>query len=148
MAPVELRRRSACSGADPRSSPRCLDRRWCPQLNADMFGDVTDEDPRNPLGIDWTDLVGKYALVGITYRDMRGTMLNQEQLHGRITQADPTRGLTLQLEGVNAGKTYALPPDLRSLRVADPGEYRLRSTGEVVRDPDVLVTWIIEQPDG
>jgi hypothetical protein len=86
--------------------------------------------------------------VGITFRDMRGIFLRQEQLHGRITLADANRGLTLRLEGPNVGKTYSLPPDLRSVKPAPPGEYRLRSTGEVVHDPDFLATWVIEQPDG
>lgn len=108
---------------------------------------MTEEDPRNPLDLVWAELVGKYVLVGLTRRDMRGTMLGQEQLHGRVTIANPTEGLTLKLEGANAGRTFSLPPDLRSFKPADPGEYRLRSTGEVVHDPDFLATWVIDQPD-
>ena len=37
--------------------------------------------------------------------------------------------------------------DLSSLKAAPAGEYRLRGTGEIVRDPDYLATWIIDQPD-
>jgi hypothetical protein len=51
------------------------------------------------------------------------------------------------LAGARAGETYGLPPDLRSLKPAPAGEYRLRSTHEIVRDPDYLATWVIEQPD-
>jgi hypothetical protein len=85
--------------------------------------------------------------VGLTVQDRRGKLLSRRQLHGRITHADPKRGLILQLEGSNLGGTYTLPPDLRSLKPAPPGEYRLRGTAEVVRDPDFLATWIVEQQD-
>jgi len=101
----------------------------------------------NPLGLLWSDLVGKTILVGVTTQDFRGNVLYQEQVHGRIDVADPKRGLVIELHGAGAGRKYALPPDLRSLEDAPPGEYRLRSTGEIVRDPDFLVTWIVTQPD-
>jgi hypothetical protein len=116
-------------------------------MKADTLQAMTDVDALNPLGLVWADLVGKYALVGLTIRDRRGKVLSQEQIHRRITHADPKRGLILQLEGVGADGTCALPPDLRSFKPAPPGEYRLRSTGEVVRDPDFVATWIVEQPD-
>jgi hypothetical protein len=108
---------------------------------------MLDENERNPLGLSWPELVGKSLLVGLTKQDPRGNVLERVQVHGRIASADPQRGLTLALEGARAGDTYALPPDLRSLKPAPPGEYRLRATSEIVRDPDYLATWVIEQPD-
>jgi hypothetical protein len=44
------------------------------------------------------------------------------------------------------GEVYRLPPDLRPVTDAAPGEYRLRSTGEVIVDPDVTITWTITNP--
>ena len=41
----------------------------------------------------------------------------------------------------NDGSTLILPGDLSSTRIARPGEYKLRSTGEVVTNPDFLATW-------
>ncbi|GAB5895435.1 hypothetical protein [Mycolicibacterium mageritense] len=38
------------------------------------------------------------------------------------------------------GETFTLPPAPESFSPAPPGEYRLRSTGEVVTDPDYLAT--------
>lgn len=108
---------------------------------------MTDQDPRNPQGLAWADLVGKYLLVGITTENMRGEVVRQEQFHGRVAESDPSRGLLLHLEGPIKGETYSLPPDLRSLRPAKPGEYRLRSTGEIVVDPDFTATWTVVQPD-
>jgi hypothetical protein len=89
-------------------------------------------------------LVGKYVLVGLTDEDARGTVVRQRQIHGRVSFADPTQGLTIELKGANDGSSFALPPDLRPFKPAPAGEYRLRSTGEIVHDPDYLVTWIVE----
>ena len=108
---------------------------------------MLDENVRNPLGLAWPDLVGKYVLVGLTRQDPRGNVLERSQVHGRIISADARSGLTLQLEGARAGDTYSLPPDLRSFKAAPAGEYRLKGTGEIVRNPDYLATWIIDEPD-
>src|SRR5262249_50129823 len=92
-------------------------------------------------------MVGKYVLVGLTYlASDKKAVTSQQQYHGRITKAEQGAGFTIECEGVSAGKTMVLPPDLRAFRLASRGEYRLRSTGEVVRDPDILTTWSITQP--
>jgi hypothetical protein len=41
---------------------------------------------------------------------------------------------------------FTLPPILEAFEPAEPGEYRLRSTGEVVVDPDVLAKFRISAP--
>jgi hypothetical protein len=93
---------------------------------------------------DW--LVGKYALVGLTYLAADGeTVTGQEQYHGRIVAADRDNGLKIECEGAWAGKTLGLPPVPSSFQLANPGEYRLRATGETVKDPDVLATWSITE---
>jgi hypothetical protein len=43
------------------------------------------------------------------------------------------------------GKKRWLPPDLSQLKPADPGNYRLKSTEEVVIDPDYLSVWTVYQ---
>lgn len=87
--------------------------------------------------------IGKVMLVGLTYLDQRGTFLRKEQIFGKIASVSKTRGIELILLGVNEGKTYWLPPDLRSTSFAQPGDYTLRETKEVVSDPDLLGTWTI-----
>jgi len=47
----------------------------------------------------------------------------------------------------NDGEIIGLPPDLSSTQVAALGEYRLRSTGEIVVNPDYLTTWNINRPE-
>ena len=85
------------------------------------------------------DLIGKTAIIGITNNDHTGRVIDHEQHHGRIVRADRTEGVVFQLA---SGEEFTLPPDLRSFRRARPGEYRFRSTGEVVSNPDLHTEWI------
>jgi hypothetical protein len=81
--------------------------------------------------------VGKRLLVGITYETAAGDFLSREQLHGRIVEAGEGG---IVLERADTGERVSLPPMLQE---AEPGEYRLWSTGEVVVDPDYFArfTW-------
>jgi hypothetical protein len=90
-------------------------------------------------------IVGKYVLVGITYHDHKDRFLEQRQFHGDIVSADPQDGFAIALRGKQAGETFWLPPDLQPFQPAKPGEYRLRSTGEVIADPDLLCTWTVKK---
>ena len=84
-------------------------------------------------------LIGGRVLVGVTYVDHAGALLEQSQFHGVIEAADRD-GITVRRDD---GETKWLPPDLRAFERADPGEYRLRATGEVVVDPDWLSAWTV-----
>jgi hypothetical protein len=88
-------------------------------------------------------LVGGVILIGITRRYPSGDEM--EQLHGVIQSAAPS-GITVRLSGPREGETYQLPPDLSAIEPAHPGEYRLRSTGEIVLDPDYIASWVITPP--
>lgn len=89
--------------------------------------------------------VGKYILIGITYEDHTGAVLRQEQLHGVITSAT-RNGISITLRGTRDGETWNMPPSLDSIRQASPGTYTLRSTKEVVENPDLLATWLVTSP--
>ncbi len=91
-------------------------------------------------------LVGSTVIIGITRLLADGPV--QEQMHGRISAAEEGRGVAIELTGTRSGEVYWLPPDLRNFSSAAPGEYRLRSTGEVVVNPDYISTWTIEPPLG
>ena len=85
-------------------------------------------------------LIGKRVLVGITYENRRGEMTRTEQVFGTVAFADP-QGIRVDLDGVRRGETKWLPPSTGVFRAAPTGEYRLRSTGEVVVDPDFTAQW-------
>lgn len=90
-------------------------------------------------------LPGKCLLVGITYVAEDGSLIEQQQFFGEVQSAHPRKGILLALQGRRTGEQYNLPPDTRSIELAAPGEYRLRSTGEVVVDPDYTVTFSLQR---
>lgn len=90
-------------------------------------------------------VLGRRLLVGLTYLEANGDLIEQKQLHGIVEQISRDAGIVLRLPD---GSTFRLPPDLRGIQHAPPGTYRLRSTGEEVHDPDFLFSWTITQPKG
>jgi len=88
--------------------------------------------------------IGKHLLIGITYLDHDGNFIEQKQFHGNIVRINEPEGIIIKLHG--SGQEYKLPPDLNALHEAPKGEYRLRSTGEIVVDPDLLTIWTLNKP--
>jgi hypothetical protein len=69
--------------------------------------------------------------------------VDQRQFHGRVVRANAWEGIVLVQpsdEGVR------LPPLLKAIQKASPGEYRLSTTGEVVVNPDYTCTWSVTRP--
>lgn len=87
--------------------------------------------------ITYDELLGKVLLVGITFYTQDNEYIEQKQYHGIVTEAND-RILRMR---IGDGSEITLPPDLSSTKRAHRGEYKLRSTGEVVVDPDFLATW-------
>jgi hypothetical protein len=81
------------------------------------------------------------VLIGITR--VRDDGSETEQMFGVIVSVNARHGFEIALQGLRKGETYWLPPDLRNIFPAPPGEYRLRSTGEIVINPDYTSTWTI-----
>ena len=86
-------------------------------------------------------ILGKTILIGLTRVKADGTSTD-DQLFGEIVSASPG-GILVSLGGERAGQEWNMPPTLNGIRVADPGTYRLRATGEEVVDPDFTVVWTI-----
>ncbi len=91
--------------------------------------------------ITFSDLVEKTILIGLTYYTADDEFIERKQYWGTVIESNETRILVK----LNDGEILRLPPDLSSTKIAAPGEYRLRSTGEVVVDPDYLTTWNINR---
>lgn len=88
--------------------------------------------------------IGKHLLAGLTYRDSKGKVIKHLQLHGKITRITKDGIFFNRADGKGE---FALPLDLESFVPTIPGaEYRLKSTGEVVRDADYISNWIIDAP--
>jgi hypothetical protein len=105
-----------------------------------------------PLSPEWDEaraawLVGKVALVGMTRFASDGqTVLAKQQYHGVIEACDREIGIRIACKGVGQIENVMLPPITTPFLDAKPGEYRLRSTGEIIRNPDVTVSWTITEP--
>ena len=95
--------------------------------------------------ITFEDLVGKVILIGVTYTDARDNIRCRKQWWGMVEKASESEGICVRLG--DSPEASAFPPDLRAVRRAAPGEYRLKETGEVIADPDFLATWICVEPD-
>jgi hypothetical protein len=88
------------------------------------------------------DLVGKYILIGLRYVDNLGVEVHSAQMHG-IVSAASTKQVHVALRGERHGSTFLLPPDPRFFSAAKPGKYTLRSTGEVIENPQLLCTAVL-----
>lgn len=81
-------------------------------------------------------LADRRVLVGITFLDRHGSPIEIFQTHGRVVSVSDDGIVLVRRDG---GR-FLLPPSPGWLKVALPGEYILRSTGEVVVDPDYLMS--------
>ena len=93
--------------------------------------------------IEPAQLEGARLLVGIT-REHQSGEVSREQFWG-VAHIEDHGDLCLVVIECKDGKIREYPFDNRTLQEASPGEYRLRSTGEVVVDPDYLMTWIVTE---
>lgn len=109
---------------------------------------MSEEAPKPPFDEKLVRLyLGKYVLIGISHFDSNGKLKHQEQIHGIVSEISG-RGIAVTLKGTHEGQIRRFPPDIRSLSFARPGEYTLRATNEVIRDPDLLWTWnVVEKPE-
>lgn len=90
-------------------------------------------------------VIGKHVLVDVTYRSRSEKVLEQKQFHGEIISASRFDGIILRLSGSNEERR--LPPDLSRLQPANPGQYALKGSDEVVVDPDFLSSWTVYPPE-
>ena len=83
-------------------------------------------------------MIGMRVLIGITRVSAAET--TQEQMYGVVISAHERNGFQLRLEGKRDGEIFTLPPHIDAFHKAKPGAYHLRSTSEVVIDPDYTTT--------
>lgn len=102
-----------------------------------MIDDETGRPSTEPRRV-----IGARVLVGVTYLD--GDHNVQIQRHGVVVRCDEQ---VIEIEKPD-GEVFTLPPAPEAFSPAPPGEYRLRSTGETVVDPDFLATWTVDHGDG
>ena len=93
--------------------------------------------------IEARQLEGRRILIGVTHERLDGTY-EQEQFVGTAHVTDQETYCLVTID-CDDGESRDYPFDARTLERAPPGEYRLRSTGVVVKNPDFLMTWIVSR---
>lgn len=102
-------------------------------------------------------IIGKIALVGLSYFDTQGNLLQQRQICGTVVETDKDKGIALKIikaEGlpkeVNEQdkpdeEHFVLPSSLNCWFNAPAGHYKNPADNIDIKDPDFLVTWDIHQ---
>lgn len=91
------------------------------------------------------EMINKRVVIGITYLDHTGELIDSEQMHGKIISVNPD-SVKVELEGLRKGEIFSMPRNLRAFLKAESGVYTLKSTGEEVVDPDYTTAWNITKP--
>ena len=85
------------------------------------------------------EMIGKLVLVGVTRYGGDGQVKGLEQYAGTVLRISVAEGVVLADE--NDGHERYLLPMLDQYQPAEPGEYRMRTSGMIVVDPDYPATW-------
>ena len=93
--------------------------------------------------ITFKSIIGKNILVGMTYVDKKKRVIDSIEFYGKIIKADENKSIII--ENIETKEKFELPPDLSSIKIAKPGEYKLRSTGKIIVNPDLITTWIVKR---
>jgi len=111
---------------------------------------MTDETPLfiAPPPEHWDEdfaqaLIGKTLMLGLTFLDDDGELLERQQFFGVVIEANDQTGIVLDLLGEQDGDIYTLPPQTSAITAAPPSVTTL--TGDT---PDFVVNWTIHgSPD-
>lgn len=87
------------------------------------------------------NLINKILLVGIAILDEHDQLIEQFQVYGPIIRVN-AEGIVIRRNGTDT--EFSIPPDFDHITEVEPGEYRLRSTGEIVEDPDYVSSWTVK----
>jgi len=101
---------------------------------------VPDQHPK------WLEsLVGQRILIGLTWVSQAGEVEGHSRFHGTVKAASPQGVIVIRADGK---RDFTLPPDPDLIKPAAPGHYRLRGTGGVVEDPDLICTMrMVAEPE-
>jgi hypothetical protein len=118
-----------------------------------MTGEFPDfEDYSRTRTFEWDQsvaeaLVGRTVVIGFTVFTSDEQFLRQEQFIGTVTHVDRSKGIAVWLRGTDPPEYKILPPAPYCFVPAQPGTYRMRSTGESIENPDLLSdSWRVNEP--
>ena len=88
-----------------------------------------------------TFLKGKVFLIGLTFIDQDGNVIEQYQTSGTIDELTDKGFLKFNRSN---GSIFQLTYEKRAIKKAAEGEYREKSTGNIIINPDYITTWTID----
>ena len=94
------------------------------------------------------ELLLKTCVIGVSYFDLQGALMKQNQYAGQVVKVDAEQGISIQLRHSDAAVKVAefiLPPNLDAWFKAPPGQYRHAPSGVDIENPDYLVTWNVHR---
>ncbi|MCG8667843.1 MAG: hypothetical protein MI867_00390 [Pseudomonadales bacterium] len=104
------------------------------------------------MSISLESIINKSVLVGLSYFDLNGNLLQQHQLCGLVVETDKEKGIAVKLLSSNGQNQqeestkeehFVLPSSLSCWFNAPKGQYKNADSGIDITDPDYLVTWDI-----
>lgn len=85
-------------------------------------------------------LKGKSFLIGLTFIGEDEEEIEQYQTNGTVKELTDDGLLRIMRSD---GSIFQMPYDKDTIRNAEKGEYRERATGQIIKDPDFIMTWEI-----
>lgn len=89
-------------------------------------------------------LQDKTILIGLTFIDNEGELIEQYQTHGIVSELTDDGLIKVRRKD---NTIFQIPYDKDIIKKAEQGEYKLRATKEVVINPDFITTWEISIHD-
>ena len=89
-------------------------------------------------------LQNKIVLIGLSFSDENGEFIENYQTHGSIKELREDGILTIIKRD---GNIFQLPYDPDNITKAPKGDYKEKSTGLVITNPDFLIQWEISLKD-
>ncbi|MCB0712331.1 MAG: hypothetical protein KDD67_08390 [Ignavibacteriae bacterium] len=84
-----------------------------------------------------SDYLNKTVLLGASWVDSANEVVDRRQVFGEIEKIDD-QGIYVRLRN---GDLFTMPPYPNALQPAEPGEYTVHSTLEIITNPDFLAVW-------
>ncbi len=98
--------------------------------------------------MEWSELKlfikDKVFLIGITIIDKNDQLIEEYQTSGTVKELTD-EGIIKFIRPDNS--LFQMPYDKESIRLAAPGEYREKETGQVIVNPDYITIWTYKIKD-
>lgn len=91
-------------------------------------------------------LKGKVFLIGLTFIDPEGKVIERYQTHGKVKRL--TNDGIFKIER-DDHSIFQIPYDRDTIKLAKEGQYREKASGEIIDHADYIMTWeiVTDKPD-